>query len=378
MDEIFFIFLLGKLKCMINSKIIANGIVRAVLLLAALVLLFCFIYQIQTVLVYLVVAIILSLIANPIVEFFRNRLKFSNTLAVVATLIIFLSFLIGLILLFVPLITSQGNNLSLLDTDSIQQRLVSLYGQLKVYLDGHNIDIEKLIKEADLTSKLKFNFFTDFFNSVINTISSFGIGLASVFFITFFLLKDKVQFIVGAKKVLPDDHEDKILNSIYKIKELLSRYFIGLLIQLTIICILYLIVLLIFGVENAFVIAFLCAILNIIPYIGPLIGSVLAGILTMLSTINSDFQTVTLPTTIYVTIGFFIVQMIDNNVSSPIIFSKSVNSHPLEIFLVILIVGMLFGITGMIIAIPLFTILKVVGKEFFPDNKIIKVMTKNI
>ncbi|WP_298396262.1 AI-2E family transporter [Flavobacterium sp.] len=363
---------------MINSKIIANGIVRAVLLLAALVLLFCFIYQIQTVLVYLVVAIILSLIANPIVEFFRNRLKFSNTLAVVATLIIFLSFLIGLILLFVPLITSQGNNLSLLDTDSIQQRLVSLYGQLKVYLDGHNIDIEKLIKEADLTSKLKFNFFTDFFNSVINTISSFGIGLASVFFITFFLLKDKVQFIVGAKKVLPDDHEDKILNSIYKIKELLSRYFIGLLIQLTIICILYLIVLLIFGVENAFVIAFLCAILNIIPYIGPLIGSVLAGILTMLSTINSDFQTVTLPTTIYVTIGFFIVQMIDNNVSSPIIFSKSVNSHPLEIFLVILIVGMLFGITGMIIAIPLFTILKVVGKEFFPDNKIIKVMTKNI
>lgn len=378
MDEIFFIFLLGKLNYMTNSKIIANGIVRAVLVLAALVLLFYFIYQIQTVLVYIVVAIILSLIANPIVEFFRNRLKFSNTLAVVATLLIFLFFLVGLILLFVPLITSQGNNLSLLDTDSIQQRLVSLYGQLKVYLDGHNIDIEKLIKEADLTSKLKFNFFTDFFNSVINTISSFGIGLASVFFITFFLLKDKVQFIIGAKKVLPDDHEDKILNSIYKIKELLSRYFIGLLIQLTIICILYLIVLLIFGVENAFVIAFLCAILNIIPYIGPLIGSVLAGILTMLSTINSDFQTVTLPTTIYVTIGFFIVQMIDNNVSSPIIFSKSVNSHPLEIFLVILIVGMLFGITGMIIAIPLFTILKVVGKEFFPDNKIIKVMTKNI
>jgi predicted PurR-regulated permease PerM len=131
-------------------------------------------------------------------------------------------------------------------------------------------------------------------------------------------------------------------------------------------------------VENAVVIAFLCAILNIIPYIGPLIGSILAGILTMLSNINNDFQTVTLPTTIYVTIGFFIVQLIDNNVSSPIIFSKSVNSHPLEIFLVILMVGLLFGITGMIVAIPLYTILKVIGKEFVPDNKIIKVLTKDL
>ena len=159
---------------------------------------------------------------------------------------------------------------------------------------------------------------------------------------------------------------------------MLTRYFIGLIIQLTIICILYLIVLLIFGVENAFVIAFLCAILNIIPYIGPLIGSVLAGILTMLSNINNDFQTITLPTTVYVTLGFFIVQLIDNNISSPIIFSKSVNSHPLEIFLVILIIGTLFGITGMIIAIPLYTIIKIFAKEFFPDYKVIKVLTKNL
>ncbi len=98
----------------------------------------------------------------------------------------------------------------------------------------------------------------------------------------------------------------------------------------------------------------------------------------MLSNINNDFQTVTLPTTIYVMIGFFIVQMIDNNVSSPIIFSKSVNSHPLEIFLVVLIAGILFGIVGMIIAVPVFTILKVIGKEFFPDIKIVKALTRNI
>ncbi|MBL7887364.1 MAG: AI-2E family transporter [Flavobacterium sp.] len=363
---------------MLTSKTIANGILRAIGILTLIVLLLYFIYQIQTVLVYLVVAIIFSMIANPIIEFFRRRLKFSNTLAVVTTLILFIILFIGLLFLFVPLITSQGNNLSLLDTKSIENRLVNLYGQINSYLDNHNIDIEQVIKEADLTSKLRFNYFTDFFNSVIGTISSFGIGLVSVLFISFFLLKDKVMFIVGFMRIIPDSQEEKILNSIEKIRELLTRYFIGLIVQLTIICILYLIVLLIFGVENAFVIAFLCALLNIVPYVGPLIGSVLAGVLTMLSNINNDFQTVTLPTTIYVMIGFFIVQMIDNNVSSPIIFSKSVNSHPLEIFLVVLIAGILFGIVGMIIAVPVFTILKVISKEFFPEIKIVKALTRNI
>ena len=98
----------------------------------------------------------------------------------------------------------------------------------------------------------------------------------------------------------------------------------------------------------------------------------------MISNLGSDFQTQTLPITIYVLIGFWIVQIIDNNVCQPIIFSNSVKSHPLEIFLVILIAGFLFGIIGMIIAVPLYTMLKVIGKEFFPENKIIQLMTKNI
>jgi predicted PurR-regulated permease PerM len=363
---------------MITSKDIANGILKAITVLALICLAIYFIYKIQIVIIYLIVAVIFSMIANPIIEFLRRRLKFSNSLAVVATMMLFLLLITGLIMLFVPLITSQSTNLSLLDTKSIENRSIELYNQLSIYLSNHNIEINKIFKETDITSRLNFNFLTDFFNSIIGTISSFGVGLVSVFFISFFFLKDKVQFIVGMKKILPNDHEEQILNSIEKTRLLLTRYFLGLLLQLTIIFILYLIVLLIFGVENAIVIAFLCGLLNVIPYVGPFIASILAGILTMLSNIGNDFQDVILPTTIYVSIGFFIVQLIDNNISSPIIFSKSVNSHPLEIFLVILIIGTLFGITGMIIAVPLYTTLKVIGKEFFPENKVIKILTKNL
>ena len=363
---------------MIPSKIIANGIIRATLVIIAMALIVFFIYQIQTVIVYLIVSLVLTLIANPIVEFFKRRLRFSNILAVTSTMIVIILILIGFMMLFIPLMISQGENLSLLNTHEIETNLIQLANKIYMFLESHNINSEYLIRETNLASKFNFELIPAFLNSIVGTVGSFGMGLASVLFITFFFLKDKLFFITGIKTILPDQHEKKIINSLFKINELLSRYFIGLLIQLFIVFVLYLSVLLIFDIENAFIIAFICAVLNIVPYVGPLIASILAAILTMLSNLGSDFQTVILPTTIYVLIGFWIVQIIDNNLSQPIIFSKSVSSHPLEIFLVILISGFLFGIIGMIIAVPLYTILKVVGKEFFPENTVIKLLTKNI
>ena len=363
---------------MITSKTIALGIAKGVGILTLVALALYFLYQIQAVLIYLVVAFILTLIGNPILDFFKRRLKFSHLAATIATLGIFLLMIFGLLLMFVPLIADQGNNLSLLNTAEIEKNLLELINKIALFLESHNINSDNLFKEANLSSKLNFSFIPNLFNAIIGTISSFGIGVVSVLFITFFFLKDRVAFIVSAKQLIPDAQEEKILNSLDKIYTLLSRYFIGLLIQLSIVFVLYLIVLLIFGVQNAVVIAFLCAVLNIIPYIGPLIASVIAAILTMLGNLGSDFQTQMLPLTIYVMIGFWIVQLIDNNVTSPVIFSKSVSSHPLEIFLIVLIVGYLFGIIGMIIAIPLYTILKVFGKEFYPENKIIQLLTKDI
>jgi len=363
---------------MITSKTIANGILRAIGTLVVIAISLYFLYQIQSVLIYLVVSLILTLIGNPILDFLKTRLRFNHTLATITTLLIFTLTIIGLISLFIPLILSQSENLSLLNTTQIEQNINELINQIAVFLDNHNMDSTKILKEVNITSKINFNFIPNFLNSILGIISSFGVGLASVFFITFFFFKDRELFINGAKKLIPDSHETQILNSLDKTNYLLSRYFIGLLLQLGIVFILYLIVLSIFGIENAVIIAFLCAVLNIIPYIGPLIATVLAAILTMISHLGNDFQTDTLPTTLYILIGFWIVQLIDNNLSQPFIFSKSVSSHPLEIFLIIIIAGFLSGILGMIIAVPLYTILKVVGKEFFPNNVVIQLLTKNI
>jgi len=361
-----------------DPKIISKGILRAIGILIGILVLIYFLYKIQSVIVYLAIAAVISLIGRPVVLFLRNRLKFKNTIAVIVTMILMVSVLFGLFSLFVPLIREQSQNLSLLDINSLQDNLQDLYKQIVDYLSAKDIDIEQSFKESNLLSKLDFNAIPDLLNSVLGTIGSFTIGLFSVLFISFFFLKDSHLMESGLMVFVADDKETRLKNSIEKIKDLLSRYFVGLVFQILILFIIYTIVLLIVGVDNAVVIAFLCALLNLIPYIGPLIGGFLIMLLTMTNFLGMDFQTVILPKTVWVLVGFIIGQLVDNFFSQPVIFSSSVRSHPLEIFLVIVISGLLFGVIGMIVAVPVYTALKVILKEFLSDNKIVKSLTKNL
>jgi predicted PurR-regulated permease PerM len=243
-------------------------------------------------------------------------------------------------------------------------------------LDPTNIEQYSSLKNFINTDNL--GVIPEFLNHLLSLLGSFTIGLFSVTFISFFLLKDSHILENAILVFVNEKSEGRLKKSFEKIKNLLSRYFLGLLLQITILLIMYSIILLLFGIKNAIVIAFLCALLNLIPYIGPLIGAVLMMFLTMTSNLEADFSTVILPKTIYVMIGFFIGQLIDNFFSQPFIFSNSVKSHPLEIFIVILAGGTLMGTTGMIVAIPLYTALKVIFKAFLSENKIVKSLTQDL
>jgi predicted PurR-regulated permease PerM len=363
---------------MISSKDIAKGIVRAVVILSLILLGLLFIYKIQTLITYIIVATVITVIVNPMKMFLMQKLKLKNVTATVLTMILFLSLFLGFSLLFVPLIITQANNLSLLNTQDLEEQLLIIKSNLAFYLNAHNIDFNAYVNEYKLLSKFNFDTITSFVNSIINAVAGFGVGLISVLFILFFFLKDQLLIFEKIKKILPTNSKIKYLNSIQKTNQMLSRYFVGLLIQLTVVFLLNFIVLLIFSAKNAFIIAFLCAFLNIIPYVGPLSGILLAGLLSFSNNIGKDFTTEMLPQALSIMIGFFIVQLIDANISQPIIFSKSVKSHPLEIFLIILAAGSVWGIIGMVVAIPLYTICKVVAKEFFPENKIVSVLTEKI
>lgn len=361
-----------------NSNDITKGILKSIGYIIGVLLLLLFIYKIQSVILYVVIAAIISLIGLPIVNFLINKFKFNNTIAVIVTIIILIGLLSGLVGLFIPLIVEQGHNLSLLNMNELQTTIESLNHKVINYLSNKNIEVSESLTKSNLFSKFDYSIIPEFLNSVVSGFGSFSIALFSIIFISFFLLKDSKLLEQGVLTFITEGNESRTKRSMNKIKDLLSRYFVGLVLQISILFIIYTIVLLIFGVNNAVVIAFLCALLNLIPYVGPMISVVLMTFLTMTSFIGSDFQTVILPKTIFVLIGFLIGQLVDNFFSQPYIFSKSVKSHPLEIFLVISIAGVLFGVVGLIVAIPAYTSIKVILKEFLSENKIVQKLTKNI
>lgn len=361
-----------------NSNTISNGILKALGIIIGIAVLLYFLYQIQAVIGYVAIAAVISLIGRPIVLFLERRLKFKNTIAVIVTMVLLLGIFIGLVGLFIPLIIKQGQNLSLLNIEELQINIENLYSEIITYFDLHQIDVEQSLKDSNLLSKIDFSLIPNFLNSVISGLGSFSIALFSVLFISFFFLKDSKLFESGVLTFIPDNKESRWKTSSTKIKDLLSRYFVGLIFQILILFIIYMIGLLIIGVENAVVIAFLCALLNLIPYVGPLVGAFLMLTLTMTSNLGESFSDVILPKTFWVFIVFMIGQLVDNFGSQPIIFSKSVKSHPLEIFLVILITGILFGVIGLIIAVPAYTAIKVILKAFLSENKIVKKLTKDL
>ena len=361
-----------------NSKIIASGILRALGVLLAITLLIFFLYKIQAVIVYIAVAAVISLIGRPIVLFLRHKLKFNNTIAVVVTMVLLIGLLAGLVGMFIPLVAEQGQNLALLNIEDLQSNIESLYNQIVTYFEFNNIDVEQSIKDSNLLSKLDFAVLPNFLNSFISGLGSFSIGLFSVLFISFFFLKDSKLFEDGIMTFIPKGNETRSKRSFTKIKDLLSRYFVGLVFQILILFIIYTIVLLTFSIDNAVVIAFLCALLNLVPYVGPLVSGFLMLLLSMSSNLGESFSEIILPKTSYVMIGFIIAQLVDNFFSQPFIFSKSVKSHPLEIFLVIIIGGIVFGIIGMIVAVPAYTAIKVILKEFLSEYKVVSKLTQDL
>lgn len=357
---------------------LSNNIVKATLKLSLIALGIFIFLKLKILLVYLLLAAVIALIGRPIVIFLKTKIKFGNLLATSITLLLLVSTILGVVSLFIPLVIQQGENLSLLNLNALEENLNQLLKEISGYFKLEESNFKDSASLKSLFNVENLEAIPEFLNYLLSLVGSFTMGLFSVTFISFFFIKDS-RLLENAILIFVNyKSEDKLKKSFEKIKNLLSRYFLGLLLQISILLVLYSIILLVFGIKNAFVIAFLCALLNLIPYIGPLFGAFLMMFLTMTSNLEADFSTVILPKTIYVMIGFTIGQLVDNIFSQPYIFSNSVKSHPLEIFIVILAGGTLMGTIGMIVAIPLYSSLRVILKEFLSDNKIVKSLTQNL
>jgi predicted PurR-regulated permease PerM len=272
--------------------------------------------------------------------------------------------------LFFPLISDQVKVLSSLDYENIFRSAAAPLQWVENFLIANELTDETpgfLIREiwVGIQSVSQSVDFQSILNNLIELASGVFIGLLAITFITFMLLYEQGLLKRSFISLIPNRYFELIVNVVTKIERLLSNYLIGLLFQMTAIFTLASVGLSILGIKYALTIAFFAAVANLIPYAGPILGAVF-GLIVALSTGNIDFgSNQYIIVTIQIITVFAIVQLVDNLFLQPLIFSKSVKAHPLEIFVIIFAGATIGGILGMILAIPAYTIIRVFALELY-------------
>lgn len=388
---------------------------------------------------YIIMAWVVSMIGAPIYRFFNRFMK--DSLSAGLTLFVFTLFILLMLRIFIPPLVTQAKNLAGLDyhkfTDGLKEPLddlrswvagmgmlpeedeasIEMYGHSKEELIKTSlINVDSLLlAQGDSLTKTNINLLVNIDNSahllahekenpdgyfggikqsifdmfnpsrIQRLLSSFVgffgnimIAILSIFFIAFFFLKEGGLFTNMVSSLMPNKSEGKVKHAIEESSTLLIRYFVGLVIQVITITIITSIVLKLFGIKSALLMAFCFAIFNLIPYLGPLIGNFMGVLIVISSNLDVSFYEIMLPKIITTVIVFMVIQLLDNFLLQPNIFSKSVKAHPLEIFLVVLMGAKIGGVVGMVIAIPAYTVIRVLLKVFFSEFEVVKRLTSGI
>ena len=365
-----------------------NIITRYILLFVSLFVIGFFLWYFSNIVIYIVIASVLTLIGRPITrllgELKIKKITIPVALRALLTVILLWFFVISFFRVFIPIIANEAAVLSNIDVDAFVDRLnepIMAIERFYQYLNlggENNLSFEEYIEDK-LSSFFKFSMLSGFFGSIVSFMGDIFIAVFAISFITFFLLKEEGLLTEMLVVFVPEKHEEDFREALASIKNLLTRYLIGILIQLTGILLFVTAGMLIVGLtfKQSLLIGLTAAIINIIPYLGPLIGSTLGILLGIAFNINMELHALLILGG-YMLIVFLIVQVIDNVIIQPFVFSNSVRAHPLEIFLVIMLAGSMAGVPGMIIAIPAYTIIRVFAKVFFNNFRIVKKLTQKI
>ena len=343
--------------------------------------------QFGSVVVYVLLAGVVSLIAKPLkMMLAKIRIKghrapdwFLAILSILLILVIFCGIIAGL----APMVKEVISDVASVTGDTSLGAISSNLAELNAYLvktfdldPGFRIEVAIL---HQVKSLINVNIFGNVIGSVASALASFGIGLFSVVFIAFFFIRDEKLFSRIICALAPDRHEDEVAQSLSDVEHLLSRYFIGLIVEMS--CVGLIDFLGLWAIARhelgtAIGIGFKAGHLNIIHYVGPLLGGVLGTIIAMTIRycgagacgLDIGFWGFL---AILVAV-FVLAQLVDNFILQPVIYSTSIQASPLEIFIVMLLAGTMGGILGMLTAIPAYTVVRVVAGRFFPQVKFIR------
>ncbi len=353
---------------------------RTLALLVSLVLMAALFYFFSNIVMYAIIAWVVSMLGQPLMRLFKKikiwKFRVGSNLAAALTLISFFLGLALLVMMFVPSVIEQVNNLAHVDyaalARTLEEPMAKMQEQLAAYgiVDG-NVPLEQQLQER-LTNSFEPSSIKNYISSFFSAAGNLGVTIGAVAFISFFFLQEQGLFVNFLSSLMPSQYDEKVKRALSDIAKNLSLYFRGLMLQMLAFSFMVTVALLALGIKNALLIGVFAGLLNIIPYVGPIVGMAFGVVITISSNLDMDFYTVILPKVIKVALVFIAAQTIDNNFSQPYIFSNTLKTHPLEIFFVVLVGAQVGGVMGMVLAIPAYMVVRVIAAVFLSEFHIVQ------
>ncbi len=347
-------------------------------------------WQIRTILLYVLVAGILAMITRPLENKLQKiRIKKFKLPRAIRALVILLSIylvIFSIFAIFVPLFVNQAKIISEVDS----KQLTTAFHEPILQLENAFTGLSKM--QSDSVPKENFEQFiqsgagkildatkvSGIANGLVSFFSSMMVAFFAISFFTFFFIKDGSAILEMLLLLAPVNRLQNIRNIIDESQFMLRKYFTGVLIDVAFVSTFVGIGLALCGVPNAFIIGVFAGVMNIVPYVGPLIGGAFAIVIGVSSNLTLDFYMGILPLIERIILVFVAMNLTDAFLVQPFIFSKRVKAHPIEIFLVVLVAGTIAGIGGMIVAVPLYTIIRIIAKEFLSKYRFVQRLTDEL
>jgi putative permease len=341
-----------------------NNAVKFILWIAGAIIFLYLVYLLTEILIIIALSILLSLIFAPFVSMLEGR-GFNR---LTSTLIVFAVFgfitYLSLSVIIPKLIYQMNQLVAAVQKFSFAEEIQAAEAALLQYLPFFEPGSLSARIESFLSTQLLNA--VDSVTTVLSSIVSVIAALVIVPFFTFFLLKDYRQILQGILQTLPNKYFEM---SYYVLKKVTSRLglfvrawifdatFVGLMIGFGF----YII-----GVPNALPLGVIAGLGHLIPYFGPVIGGVPAIIVSIVQ--YGDLSQVPL-----IVLVVLLTYAFDNGFVQPYIFGKSVDMHPIAIILLIISGGIVFGLFGMLLAVPIATVIKTFTKEIYFAKKNYKI-----
>lgn len=304
---------------------------------------------IETLFLPILIAGFLYYLIRPIVVFVSKARYINRTVSIFLVFGLIIGGISGLVYSMGDVVQSQFNELK----SEVPSKFEESIGKTEAFINENNLpfSITKNVREtafsyiSDLGENLSDHIF-----GIISAIANFATVLIIVPFILFYILKDDDRFSPYLLKFIPEDHEKEGKRILSDIHTTLSTYIVGQMIVASVNGVLMYIGYLIIGLDYALVLALFVVITAIVPILGPLLGVLPALFVGLM---YDPFMLVKIG------IVLLIVQQLEGNLVSPLVIGNRLKLHPLTVILLLLAAGSMYGFIGILIVIPVYSVLKV-------------------